>query len=396
MKKIAIIGTSNTVKGRNGYVKALANEHDVNSYCIGRVPYYMHITAIINHLDEIEASDILIIDHLSNPGFFQCYQYDQYLVEFYDLLSSLNTHVVILCFPYKGGSHESQLYAHRSQAQQLAAERNITFMDISKSLFLDSDFVDPQHIDNYPSYLLGEWLAETFTTLNKSTDKPTRGYFSGYHVLHPQNNLKQFNNSLLSRNFIEIDTEEYTFQQPGQLLSLEFVSNGLCRFKINEQCFHVDDERGIFHDAFEAHLSDKTGFRLSRCDCINSSPVTTRSRNTKSHNNNLKLISLLIRNNFIFSPSLNRSLISFDISQLKKKLSAFHTLFVIKQNDKLVALKQCDKLVDQLRDIAIMLEATNLPVALKLMQQAHQLRPNGPVIKQKLNEYKRKSADNKH
>lgn len=44
--------------------------------------------------------------------------------------------------------------------------------------------------------------------------------------------------------------------------------------------------------------------------------------------------------------------------------------------------------VNFLRDEAMRIEQSNLPLALQLMERAHQARPHGPVIKQKLMEYR--------
>jgi hypothetical protein len=51
--------------------------------------------------------------------------------------------------------------------------------------------------------------------------------------------------------------------------------------------------------------------------------------------------------------------------------------------------------VNYLRNQAISLEQENLPLAEKLMSLAHQARPDGPVIKQKLDEYRQRLAEAK-
>lgn len=51
--------------------------------------------------------------------------------------------------------------------------------------------------------------------------------------------------------------------------------------------------------------------------------------------------------------------------------------------------------IEYLRDKAISLENDNLPLAEKLMSLAHQARPEGPVIKQKLDEYRLRLAEAK-
>ena len=48
------------------------------------------------------------------------------------------------------------------------------------------------------------------------------------------------------------------------------------------------------------------------------------------------------------------------------------------------------KTVDALRDLALKIESTDLETAKELMLMAHLARPNGPFIKQKLDEYNKK------
>jgi len=51
---------------------------------------------------------------------------------------------------------------------------------------------------------------------------------------------------------------------------------------------------------------------------------------------------------------------------------------------------ECQKDVDFIRDQAVMLESSNLEQALRLMEIAHKARPEGPFIKDKLFEYRKK------
>lgn len=50
--------------------------------------------------------------------------------------------------------------------------------------------------------------------------------------------------------------------------------------------------------------------------------------------------------------------------------------------------KKQTKTIDLLRDSAIALEGSNIHLAMQLMQQAHELRPDGPFINKKIKEYK--------
>lgn len=50
--------------------------------------------------------------------------------------------------------------------------------------------------------------------------------------------------------------------------------------------------------------------------------------------------------------------------------------------------------VNAIRDAAVLLEGTNLELSMKLMKSAHLLRPNGPLIKSKLEEYQYKLNKN--
>lgn len=64
--KIVILGTSDSVMGQKGFVRALRQRHEVVNLSAGRVGVAFHLNRIIEHYEMIESADLLIIDHYIN------------------------------------------------------------------------------------------------------------------------------------------------------------------------------------------------------------------------------------------------------------------------------------------------------------------------------------------
>lgn len=102
--KIVILGTSNSIMGEKGYIKALRQRHEVINLSAGRVGLAFHFNRLLEHYQMIEVADLLIVDHyindIKNFGARLGAQYIADIGTFYDMLRCLNTHVVNLLFPF--------------------------------------------------------------------------------------------------------------------------------------------------------------------------------------------------------------------------------------------------------------------------------------------------------
>lgn len=380
--KLVTIGTSNTVIGRNGYLKALKLDHEVVDFSVGRVPFYMHISAILRNINEINESDFLIIDHLSNPGFISLPDYNRHLVDFYDILASINTNVVVLCFPHQ--SKEKSFIKHRELASCLAKERDISFIDFKSSYVNDYWFQDPQHIKLHPSYLFGEWLSQEL--INSTNEKPMGGRFSGYHFVSLKHNKNHFENSILSRNYTDID-HSFEIDASGVLLSLEYLTQGDSKheFNINGIDLHISDmSKGVYHDGFMKKIDVKNKIKITN-EIKNTTKPVQLTRKEHSEITPLSLIGFLLYDDFSFKYSTGRFLINFNVEKLKLKINNnFNYIDVDRISDEKINL---------LRDSAVALEKLDLNKAHALMREAYKARPTGPFIKKKLAEYEKLLAD---
>jgi hypothetical protein len=386
-KNIICIGTSNCVIGRNGWIKSLSKKHKLTNLSIGRCPFYMHIVTIQRNKTLIEENDLLIIDHLSNPGFINSYKYNDYLVEFYNLLASLNINIIIISFPYL--KKEAFYIEHTLLAQKLAFDRKLTFIDFKAEYVRKEFYSDPQHIDIFTSYIFGEWLAEVCDVLD-FLSKPTKGSFSGFKIITPKNYNNKFKTSLVNVDYYDLNTKEIQFDVNGHLLSIEYISNGINTFTLNNKCYHIDSfEKGLFHDSFDHEFYVNSTLKIKDSNCQNSQAVLDRnSIINKNNSKSLFLVSLLFAESFQSIPSINRSFISFNIDTLQAKLNDYEYIVNKMKNEK----KELeDKDADLLRDLALKYEKNKLlsiEDAHYLMSLAHKARPTGPINQQKLKEYK--------
>jgi len=326
-KDIVCIGTSNCVIGRHGFIKSLSKKHNVTNLSIGRSPFYMHITTILRNKTLIEKNDLLIIDHLSNPNFMNSFKYNDYLVKFYDLLASLNVNIIIISFPHL--MKKSFFIEHRLKAQKLADDRNLTFIDFKAEYVRREFFSDAQHIHIFSSYIFGEWLSEVVDSLN-SLSKPTNGSFSGFEIITPKNYSNKFKTSIIDVEYYNLKNKEIQFKVNGYLLSIEYISNGINKFTLNDKCYHVDSfEKGLYQDSFNEKLYFDGILILKDSISQNTQPVIDRNGiSRKEVNNSLSLVSLLFEKEFKNTPSTGRSLIRFNIDALKEKLDDYESIIL--------------------------------------------------------------------
>ncbi|WP_139048212.1 hypothetical protein [Pseudoalteromonas sp. BSi20652] len=275
-------------------------------------------------MDLIEKNEILLIDHLSNPGFISSYRYDYYLEKFYEFLSSLDIHVVIISFPHK--STEQRFIVHKELARNLAADLKIAFIDFKESYLNDKLFDDPQHINLLASYIFGEWLGVALNNLI-NIPKPKGAYFSGFNFIQPDKFTGVFENSLLKRSYYEISDCELRFRFTGALLSLEYVSNEFNRFEINECNYHIIDNKGVFHDSFRLKMYSKEFVSIKISNEKESTPITPSKQTTKGLvNKPLRLVGILTATEFHYEPSKERYVLHFDSEELQLKLDNYTNL----------------------------------------------------------------------
>ena len=108
MKTVAIIGTSNSIMGERGYVKALRNSFAVDNLSIGRTPIHRHIALLSRQRARLAAADLIILEHYVNDivfyakAFHDMGRFDEYMAhaeKFYRGLAALSLPVVNVFSP---------------------------------------------------------------------------------------------------------------------------------------------------------------------------------------------------------------------------------------------------------------------------------------------------------
>lgn len=212
--KIAILGTSNSVLGQNGYVQALRLHHQVVNLSVGRAPIYMHILTLLEQRELLESQDLVILDHYVNDAIFYDEHtgpdYARHRAMFFDLLAGLNTRVVNLLFPLRNPS--PQYRASLKASQDLAQAHGIACVDLNALEFRPHHFNDRLHLAPDVSYLLGLWLHQLIMG-GAFGDRPQGGAVTRhpFRVLHPHDavapdKVRSFANSLMSREYFALET----------------------------------------------------------------------------------------------------------------------------------------------------------------------------------------------
>lgn len=401
MAKIVVIGTSNSVIGRNGFIKSLSLDHEVINLSSGRVPFYCHIQKIQKNKTLIESSDLLIIDHYVNDvGFYADRLKEKYHQEceiFYQLLSTVNTHILNLFFPIQKIANKNLDYYQK--VKQLTKQYNLSFIDLNDYEFKSHYFQNPAHINKKASYILGLSLSKVINVFEN--DKPYGGklFSSPFKIIDtdnlanftPHSKLKTFKNSLVKVDYLDIK-EEFTIDnlQGMTLKSIGYLAPKNMESKsgltINNKYSFGLSSGGYFHESFEQEIviEDKltlTPIKSSHLDL----PAMMKDRGRVFGEFDFLFITELL----LFA----KSEIQFQAATRNPKPIFLKDLEATLENI-LTSNKMTKKLpssvIDKLRDTAIFLENINLEKSYELMKLVSNERPYSPFLKRKLMEYRRK------
>jgi len=377
---ITVIGTSNFVIARDGFISSLERHGcSVNNLSLGRVSVLYHIKTIINNIKEIEDSDLLIVDHLLNPDFMAIDNYLDYVADLYEILSSVNTNIVVVNFPSYFPRHKAWKQ-YTEYTKQLSEEKNISFIDFNDIDFAFNFYRDFAHINLISSYMLSDVI------LNLSLpDKPIGGVImSNYNILNFEGEC--FKNSIVDIQYqqVELNNKITVKTSAGKIVAVEYFVYNSTAFIIDGNAFHAND-KGIFHEALYGSINVSNSISISSfTDKVNSyAPLMpARKKVVDKEYEPLKLVSLLIRTNDSpeCTPSIVREKINFDLSYL--------TMCFKKFSKDINPLTLNDTTIEYIRDLAIANESINLELAFDLMRVARYYRPDGPKINHKISEYK--------
>lgn len=403
MAKIYILGTSNSVIGVKGYAEALGLRHNVTNRSSGRSSLAYHVCHILQNRVEIEAHDLLIIDHYGNDanfyrGFFG-EKYSKYLAMYYQLLATLNVPVLNLMFP-----RLTQKYPEvHGLVRDIAERHGITSVDLNEAGFRRDHFMDAVHINYHSSYMMGIFLSQALDC--GIGPKPIGGELNGYPLrvipareFAPDLPLKYLNTRVSRVEYVQLDRERPLLLEKDE----KVISIGYYRDK-NEtlnQGFVLDgkpyglvaNDAGFFQEMASVTLGVQTSI----------APIT-------GYHDKVEVLARRGRVSGEFAlPFLVNLLVKSSSRSFSGHLAS-HKVFEVPMTGLISAIDATSAKVKRelseaeparpvvrpaainyLRDTALKMEDSELDRAIDLMEIAHFLRPQGPLIARKLKELRRK------
>lgn len=396
--KILVVGTSNSVMGNKGYIEALRLEHEVVQLSSGRTPFYSCMKTIVNNKDEIENSDLLVIDHYINDvnfyGDILGDSYREHLDIFYSYLSSLNVNILNLMFPIKNLKDKPSIDLYH-QTKSLCEKYDISVLDLNEYDVPKEFYKDEVHLTHDTSYALGLSLNKGFSKCEfERVRAGSVSNFPFYSLLasdlpDSRNETGNFKNSLINVDYLKLDNE-ITVHTPEKH---QLVAIGLLRDKTLDGCsgFVLNGEQsgvngsGYFLETLEQSVYGE--FTIS--------PLFGKHevRNMMGRGVSKGQFSYCyVVDFFLFDTEKSMTYIPAKRKQYQVDISEFIILA-----NKLLSIsnknydfpKLTPKSIDKLRDFALSFSDHDLIVARDFMLLAHLARPAGPMIKQRLAEYEK-------
>ena len=372
LAKIVVIGTSNSVMGKKGFIKSLSIEHDVVNLSSGRVPFYCHIKTIELNKDLIEDSDLLIIDHYINDiNFYNQSLGKKYIQEceyFYQILSTLNTNIINLLFPIKNTLKESSLDYYQ-KVKHLTKKYNLSIIDLNEYNFEPHHYDNPVHINHKVSYILGLSLSKIVAEFQEHKPYGGKLISNPFKVLDahsladyvPNSKDNTFKNSLLEVDYLEIENEFSIQNLSGMALkSIGYLTpkgiNSKSGIVINNKYSFSLISGGYFHESFDREIMIEDKLTLAPIKGFRSDLTSMMQRTKISGDFDFLFITdiLLSTGQEIQYQAAKRNRKTMILKDLKSMLDS--TLVSI--DDTLRRISTVT--TNALRDAAILLEDTNI------------------------------------
>ncbi|WP_136483248.1 hypothetical protein [Vibrio sp. H11] len=396
--KIFVVGTSNSVMGNKGYIEALRLEHDVVQLSSGRTPFYSCMKTIVNHKDEIESSDLLIIDHYINDvnfyGSLLGEPYKEHLKLFYSYLSALNVNILNLMFPIQDLEQRESIDLYH-QTKSLCEQHSISVLDLNKFNIPKEFYSDLIHLTHDVSYALGLSLNKGLSKVDfDNVDFGTVSDFPFYSLSAskiPNNRNKSctFKNSLICVEYLKLEHEITVHVPKGHKLIalgllLDKTMNGRSGFELNDEQSGVSGGGYFLETVEQTVCGDFTISPLSGYHEVRNMMGRGISKGLFTYFYIVDFLFFDTERNMEFNSAIRKSY-NIDISQF----ISLSNKFVAIGNREPSFPKISPKSVNKLRELALSLEVEDLKIARDLMLLANLARPDGPVIKTKLAEYEK-------
>ncbi|NUH65083.1 hypothetical protein HTT03_07200 [Sulfitobacter sp. S0837] len=388
--KIVILGTSNSVMGEKGFVRALRQRHEVVNLSAGRVGVAFHLNRIIEHYEMIESADLLIIDHYINDvNGFGPHLGDQYISDLnvlFDCLRCMNTHVINLLFPFI--TKENMDLKFYDVVVEGMRVRDLSFVDLNEIGFKRQHFLDEIHLTTGASYLMGIILAREVARL-ENAPKPIGGAihdnpFKRYSIseLIPGTPCLNHQNRLMSFDYLPLTGDlDLPFHHEESLYGVGYFTPkdheghqgiSIGEDKIGLTCLPSN----YFHENIETTTKGTVKLRPILGEDIKLESAMGRGTLNGKFEPPYLVDFTTRRHDIVFSGTPSRGMnVKVDMSGLLDALDYGVPTFLQ------------PSLVDMIRDQALREETKDVAKAYALMQLAATLRPEGSLIKRKLMEY---------
>nr|WP_300309185.1 hypothetical protein [Halomonas sp.] len=436
--KVSIIGTSNSVI-KNGYTQALREKFEVHNLSSGRNPIFFHIKQLLNNAESLMSSDVIIIDHYVNDINFYCNHYQKkkrinnyfyHINNYYKLLSMLGVPVINVMFPIrflKPGDN------NHMRIKRISKRYGHNVVDLNETKIEKTHYKDAVHIKPQKSFIFGEHLSEyilnhysksksqnmhhepseRFRTLDSLKNSPYM-VLSADKVKSQSDNvsLENFTNSLISLEYLDGASTGggIKYALPKAFEDSELLSIGYINLAEKPHGISINDKHGKSH---RYTLNGKLYYHESFDDPIEIKDlvhIKTHADTSVGQFSNLmgrrsmgppalpaNIVELLVHNPAITMEEQAASAkdipAAMDMEALRQRwliskpaskaftLSTFSSLKSKVKNNRESA--------DVLRETAYMFEEIgDLTTANAIMKQAALLKPNAPVIRKKLQEYR--------
>lgn len=410
---------------RGGYTAAMSELFESTSLCVGRVPIHYHICQVISKASEIAAADLVLLDHYVNDIISYCdlqrqNSYLTHIENLYRILSETGTPVINIFFPIRNMT--APQVEHLERLKELSLRWSLDIVDLNQQPFNEALFSDPHHLLRMASYMFGLRLgdmirmrADIYRTRKRPACLDTARL--PYRVLDltrdaglPESSLGSFTNSLISKTYADLGRAAIELNWPSglsdrsQLISLGYLNED----NIADSAVEVQREAGMFagfmrqtrfsyrlamqgyfHEAFREPIEQARCIRLSAPTKAETYlPICGRLKvpHKVMPYTPAKLTELMFHDPAISyePPRVDRGE-ALDFTGLASLV--FRGFEHVKVQEIMPA--KTNGIVNNLRDIAVKLEAVDLEASESLMKLARIFRPQGPFILEKLKEYER-------
>ncbi|MFT6734782.1 MAG: hypothetical protein ACJAS9_002984 [Polaribacter sp.] len=389
MKKIGIIGTSNSVT-IGGYIDALKFDFEVVNFSSGRVPVFYHIRTFLNYQSLLSDCDYILIDHYVNDYNFYDDNlgpdYIKHIKNFYLMLNSLNKPVINIFFPILNINDHRRYY---DDVLKLSNGCGFYSLNLNKYNFESTHFTDAIHLLKEVSFFVG---LELSNYLDNNHLKPfyrnsideLQYYLVSAADISSQTSVKlhNFNNTLMSFDYVNIDSYvNVRVKENSFLLSIgyynpeSYISYSVC---IDGNSYTLPGVK-YFHESIISN---------SLSSSVHLSPVPSgvdvkclMDRGPAQQSDSLSCANIVEL--LMFSGFSEEGIVIHPLAPMEVELdlsSGLKGMFPI--NSRLITESD----INAIRDAATEIGEKNLNLSVELMSIAKRARPTGPYIIKKYNE----------